>query len=157
MRKVLIGAILAAFALAPIGAQASQSVEGSVAAPTRFPDTETTSVSGGYPGLGRRLYTVSPETNGLVSYAFAIDESTIGGDFTLGDVADDTGVADLDIFFYYDLGDDVIGERAPVVAEDGEFTTVGAGGETGTVPADARFAIVFMTIGANATFTYSVA
>jgi hypothetical protein len=151
MRKLLIGAILASFAFVPTGAQASQSVDGFVKSPTRFTDGTT-----GFPGLGRRLYLVSPETNGLVSYTFAIDEDTRGLDFTLGNVADATGAADLDIYFYYDLGDDVEGTRAAVVADGGYYANVGPGGESGTVPDDANYAIVFTANGVDSTSTYTV-
>lgn len=149
MRKVLVATILSAIALSPFGAQAAQSVNGSVMSPTRFTDGTS-----GFPGAGRRLYNASPETNGLISYTFAVDPSTIGTTFTLGNVADATGLADLDIFFYLDLGDEVEG-RAAVTHPEGEFKTVALGGETGIVPEEAIAAIVFTPNGVNSTFTYN--
>lgn len=150
MRKVLVAAILSAIALSSMGAEAAQSVSGSIKSPTRF-----TNGTSGWPGAGRRVYNASAEANGLIAYVFAVDADTIGSDFTLGNVADATGAADLDIYFYVDLGDDVVGDRAPVVADGGEFVTVGPGGETGVVPAEATAAIVFTANGVNSTFTYT--
>lgn len=150
MRRVLVATMLSAIALSPFGAEASQSVSGSIMSPTRFTDG-----TGGWPGLGRKLYTLSNETNGLISYTFAVDPDTIGSEFTLGNVADATGAADLDIYFYVYLGDDVVGTTAPLTAEEGEFQTVGAGGETGIVPQEATMAIVFTPNGVNSTFTYT--
>lgn len=150
MRKALAAAIVSAIALSPFGAEASQSTPGSIMSPTRFTDGTT-----GWPGLGRKLYTLSNASNGLISYTFAVDPDTIGSEFTLGNVADATGAADLDIYFYIDLGDDVVGTTSPIVADEGEFATVGAGGETGIVPEEATMAIVFTANGVNSTFTYT--
>jgi len=155
MRKT--SALLVAMAIAalvPAGAHAAgnQVVKGSIVSPTRFTDGTS-----GWPGVGRRVHITAGEpANGLVAYVFAIDVATQGGIFDLGSVKDATGAADLDICFYSDLGDDIVGDRAPAIAEGGDQVShVGPGGESGQIPIDATYAIVFTPNGVNSTFTYT--
>jgi plastocyanin len=129
-----------------------QQVKGTIAAPTRFPDTATGSVDGGFPGLARRLYVAADPSNGAIARIFDVDPSTYGGAFVIDGVTDATGAADLDVFFYTEMGD-VAGQRAGGVV--GEYATRKAGGETGFVPKGAVKAIVFTPNGVNSAFTYT--
>lgn len=122
-----------------------QNVSGSIALPTRFTDAE-----GGWPGLVRRVYQAHAGTNGVIGYVFDIDPSTWGGAFVLGDVADQTGEGNLDVFFYETMAD-AGGQNAPVTVA--EYQTSNKG-EIGYVPATAKKAIVFTPNAVRATFTY---
>lgn len=156
MRRSLVGVLLVALAIVPSAlpvtaddsAEVAQTVNGTIAAPTRFTDLEY-----GYAGLGRRLWLIAPQSNGLVSYTFPVDAASWGGAFEIKNVTDATGTPDLDIYFYRDLG------NMPLLSTDSEACTladyeVGGPGEKGFVPFGARKAIVFTPSAVNATFTY---
>jgi hypothetical protein len=130
---------------------AVQTVTGTVAAPTRFTNPDQ-----GFPGVARRLYLAHPATNGATGFMFDVDPKTWGGAFRFASVSDATGQADLDIYFYSDLG--TIGARA--VGEPGlpvstaEYGARGAGGDTGFIPAGSTKALVFTYNGVASSFTY---
>ncbi len=162
MGRMLTAAVVSAVALAVVPAGAAeefqplgeeiQSQAGTIAAPTRFPNTGDPANSGGFPGLARRLYNASALTNGSIAYIFNIDAATWGGAFTVTGVKDATGAGDLDVFFYDEFGD-VGGQVAGVVT--GEYATRKAGGEVGFVPEGTRKVIVFTPNAVNAEFTYT--
>jgi plastocyanin len=155
MRAFFAAAISAAlvFAAIPAGAaefqppgQEWQTESGSIALPTRFTDA-----TGGWPGLVRRVYQASAGTNGVIGYVFDIDPDTWGGAFVLGDVVDQTGAGNLDVFFYSKMGD-AGGTDAPTTV--GEYQTANKG-EVGFVPEGATKAVVFTPDAINATFNYA--
>lgn len=156
-RTALAMSLLVAFALAPAGAQAGgeqemQFVTGNIKMLTRFTDAD-----GGFPGAGRRLYQAAHETNGVISYTFPIEPATVLGRFTLevtreggAGLGDPFEPADLGIYFYSDLAD--AGNSAAVTTAEYDRRT--AGGETGFIAPDSRYAIVFMSRGLDVDFTY---
>ena len=155
MRAFFAAAISAALLLAAIPAGAAefqppgsevQTVSGSVALPTRFTDGV-----GGWPGLVRRVYQASADSNGVIGYVFDVDAETWGGAFVLGDVVDQTGAGNLDVFFYSKMGD-AGGTDAPITV--GEYQTANKG-EVGFVPDGATKAVVFTADAVNATFNYA--
>lgn len=129
----------------PVGEE-WQNVSGSIALPTRFIDA-----TGGWPGLVRRVYQASADTNGVIGYVFNVDPETWGGPFVLGDVVDQTGAGNLDVFFYSHMGD-AGGADAPITV--GEYQTANKG-EVGFVPEGATKAVVFTPDAINATFNYT--
>ena len=142
-----------AFAGSPAGAadfepvgEEWQNVSGSIALPTRFTDA-----TGGWPGLVRRVYQASADTNGVIGYVFNVDPETWGGPFVLGDVVDQTGAGNLDVYFYSHMGD-AGGADAPTSV--GEYQTADKG-EVGFVPHGATKAVVFTADAINATFNYT--
>lgn len=156
MRTFLAAVAVAALALAGIPAGAAefepvgdewQNVSGSIALPTRFTDA-----TGGWPGLVRKAYQASGDTNGVIGYVFSVDPETWGGPFVLGDVTDATGAGNLDVFFYSHMGD-AGGADAPVTV--GEYQSTANKGEAGFVPQGATKAIVFTPDAVNATFNYT--
>lgn len=155
MRAFFAAALSAAliFAAVPAGAtefqppgQEVQALSGSIALPTRFIDGV-----GGWPGLVRRVYQASADTNGVIGYVFDVDPESWGGAFVLGDVKDQTGAGNLDVFFYSKMGD-AGGADAPVTV--GEYQTANKG-EVGFVPEGATKAVVFTPDAINATFNYT--
>lgn len=152
-RSLLVGAVLAATAFAlPVSARADtepeelQTTSGELLLPTRFfLDPESA-----YPGLGRRLYNLSQETNGIIVAVFNVDPDTLGGRFVLESTGDLTGLADLGIYFYTDMADVGLG----LAVTTGEYDRTAVGGEEGAIPANASKALVFMKTGADALFTY---
>ena len=155
MRTFLAAVAIAALALAGVPAGAAefepvgeewQNVSGSIALPTRFTDA-----TGGWPGLVRRVYQASADSNGVIGYVFTVDPETWGGPFVLGDVVDQTGAGNLDVFFYSHMGD-AGGADAPVTV--GEYQTANKG-EVGFVPEGATKAVVFTPDAVNATFNYT--
>ena len=161
MRAFLTAAAIAAIVVAGLPAGAAEFVPpgeefettpGSIALPTRFPDTaDPGNVSAGYPGLIRRVYQASAATNGVIGFVIDIDPETWGGAFVLGDVTDQTGAGNLDVYFYKSMGD-VGGQEAPVTVA--EYSTADKG-ETGFIPADANKAIVFTPDAINSTFNFT--
>ena len=96
----------------------------------------------------RALFSATGEqTNGAVGYTFEVNPKTVGLPFKLT-VSDGAGV---DISFYADLGDATDPTTAPANLP---FETPGPGGEKGKVPAGFDYALVCMTEGQNATFSY---
>ena len=87
--------------------------------------------------------------NGLFGYTIAVDPKTAGLPFKI-DVSGPAGIEGVDLQFYGDLGTD---PTADAPANMG-FETPGPGGEAGTVPAGFPYAMVCLTEGANATFSY---
>jgi hypothetical protein len=156
MRRSLFGALAVALAIIPSALPATadtaadvQTVAGSIAAPTRFTD-----VNGGFPGLGRRLWLIAPQSNGLVSYTFNIDKASWGGAFELRDVTDATGAGDLDIYFYADFGNLPLSNTGGVACSTAEYAA-GGPGEKGFIPPGSTRAIVFTPDAVKATFTYA--
>lgn len=152
MRK-LIAAALVALTVLPLAARADEatpitSLQGEIAAPTRFTDGTS-----GWPGLVRRTWLAAAGTNGTIGYVIKIDRDTWGGRFVIDQVDDLTGAADLDVYFYSDFGD-VAGDAAPESPENSEFVARTAGGEEGIVPEFSTRAIVFTANGVMSTFRY---
>lgn len=154
---VVLLLLLLAFAGLPTAAQEPlgttvQTVNGSIAVPTRFTNPEQ-----GFPGLGRRLWLLHPATNGTAMYVFEVDPASWGGAFTITNVSDATGEADLDIYFYEDFG--TVG--ALLTGDPGlpvstaEYGARGAGGDTGFIPPKSRYGIVFTYNGVQSVFTYN--
>ena len=152
--RALVAATVVALALSAVPAGAAefappgeevQNVAGTIAVPTRFTDGV-----GGWPGLVRRVYQASAASNGVIGYVFDVDPETWGGAFVLGDVKDQTGAGNLDIYFYETMGD-AGGQEAPITSA--EYQTADKG-EVGFVPAGARKGVVFTADAVNATFTY---
>jgi plastocyanin len=155
MRKIAVAlaATVALGLVSPSAVQAHQGEEliqetnGSVLLLTRFTDGE-----GGFPGAGRRLYQHAHELNGILAYVFPLDETTWGGRFELAVTSQQNppGDADLGIYLYKDLGDG--GNAAAVTTA--EYDVRAPGGETGFIPPDSYYAIVFMSRGLNVAFSY---
>lgn len=156
MRALLAAVAVAAMVFAGIPAGASEftppgeeydSISGTIALPTRF-----TNGAGGWPGLVRRAYQASAASNGVIGFVFDVDPETWGGAFVLGDVTDQTGTGQLDIFFYEEMGD-AGGQVAGVTT--GEYQSPSKG-EIGFVPEGSRKGIVFTPDAVNAAFNYTV-
>lgn len=155
MRAFFAAAVSAALIIAAVPAGAAefqppgqevQTVSGSIALPTRFTDGV-----GGWPGLVRRVYQASAHSNGVIGYVFDVEPDTWGGAFVLGDVKDQTGAGNIDVFFYSKMGD-AGGTDAPITV--GEYQTANKG-EVGFVPEGATKAVVFTPDAINATFNYT--
>lgn len=162
--KKLIAIGIAVLVAVPLGGTAAlagkkkqQKVEGSVAAAVRHPD-------GCYSGVHRRLQAVTMQNaNGLFGYDWDVDKATWNKPFVL-ELNSGLGSVDLDITYY--LGDRTTLED---FAEEGGDPAVPAtvsyenhepGGEKGTVPKGAVYAIVCIYqsengAGATADFTYT--
>lgn len=125
-----------------------QEQAGSVLFLTRFTDGES-----GFPGLHRRLYNHAEQSNGVFGYLFEIQPETWMGRFELSVASQQNppGDADLGIYFYnHDLGD---GANATATTT-AEYDTRKAGGETGFIPPDSHWGLVFMSRGLNVRFEY---
>lgn len=161
MRRVsaIVALALAATLAVPAGAQARQGetewqfVSGTIRFITRFIDGD-----GGWPGLVRRVYNASAASNGLIGYVFRVDPATIMGRFELevtsegGEgLPDPFSPADLGVYFYSEFGD-AGGQAGPETT--GRYERRAPGGETGFVPPETRYAVVFMSRGLNVDFTY---
>ena len=133
---------------------AVQTVAGSIAAPTRFTDTEQ-----GYPGLGRRAWLLNPASNGTVMYVFDVDPRTWGGEFRITDVTDATGEGDVDIYFYSDFGTvgGLLASDPGQPTSTAEYAAAGAGGDSGFIPPGSKKGLAFTRNGVGTTFTYSAA
>ena len=151
-RLVTILAIAAALAatLAPAaqayqGSPDEQTVQGSILFPTRFTDGTS-----GWPGAVRKFYEVTGSAgNGIIGWVFQVDPATMGGYFTLSiDSQGPTNDADLDVAFYQDLGNAL---DSPISLNG--YATHGAV-ETGFVPPQSTYGIIYMATGENVAFTY---
>lgn len=132
------------------GGQEVQRINGTIALPTRFTDGE-----GGFPGLGRRLFNCSQDTNGVISYIAPVHEWSWGGPFEITDVTaeattPDIPDADIDVFLYEELADCAYPGAAPVTLA--EYAGSGPG-EVGFIPERTRFAVVFTPTAIDAAFT----
>lgn len=155
IRRIAVAAslVLAATAVLPGPAQARQGEEelqavgGSVMFLTRFTDGE-----GGFPGVPRRLYQHAHELNGIFGYVFAVDPETWNGrfDLTVTGQQNPPGDADLGLYLYKDLAD---GGNA-VAVSTANYDVRAPGGETGFIPPETYYGIVFMSRGLNVTFNY---
>jgi hypothetical protein len=125
----------------------AQTVDGSIAAPLRFP-LDATYAS--WPGGQRQLWTIAG-SNGHVGYTLALrcEEGGVcveGGRFKVEVLSGATGLEDLDVTFYASFN--------PVIST-GAFNTRAVGGEEFTIPDGSRFAILTMFDGLNASFRFS--
>jgi hypothetical protein len=152
MRKTWLVAVAAAlaFSVVPVSAaeppgRLEQQEAGQIMLLTRFTDGEQ-----GWPGLGRRAWLCSAATNGAIAWVFDVFESTWGGMFVIDQVDDDTGDANIQVYFYEDMGD-CGGQADPITS--GQYAS-DQPGEVGFVPDRTSKAVVFMPTGANATFRY---
>lgn len=132
---------------APVAGEQVQSYSGAFVAPTRFTDTEA-----GFPGLGRRLFLVGEQADGVVADLFPVSRDAWGGAFELGDVEDATGAGDLDVYFYGDLGN--IATQGVLPVTTAEYDT-DARGEKGFVPEGTTYALVFSPDAVSPTFTFT--
>ncbi|MFN2544328.1 MAG: hypothetical protein ABR600_07135 [Actinomycetota bacterium] len=160
MKRILAATTLA-LSLAVMAAPASadpytgepdaQAVSGSILFPTRFTDGTS-----GWPGLVRRYYDATgTQGNGVIGYVFQVEPASVGGYFTLKvDSQGPANDADLDILFYNELGD-TAGSVTPVSTLG--YDTHAGSGETGFVPPDSRYGIVYMANGENVAFSYNAA
>lgn len=130
------------------GEQELQTVNGTIRIITRFTDGD-----GGWPGLVRRAWLACACTNGVIGYVFPIDPETWLGRFelTLDSQQTPPGDADLGIYLYSEFGD-AGGQSAPTTTA--EYEVRKPGGEEGFIPPDSKYGVVFMSRGANVTFTY---
>lgn len=156
MRKLgLILAVLMVMTAIPASSETptppgkrAQTVSGEILLPTRFPlgDPERD----GFPGVSRRVWLCSAASNGTTAWIFDVNAATWGGAFLIDNVSDDTGEADIDVYFYSEFGD-CGGTHAPVsnaaFVNDGQI-------EAGIVPQGAIKAVVFTHNGVNSTFQY---
>jgi plastocyanin len=129
-----------------------QKTTGTIALPTRFPDTANGNADRGWPGLARRVWAGASQSNGVIARIIDVDPATWGGKFVVDGVTDATGAADLDVYFYSEMGDLGAGTPGVVTAQ---YATVAKGGETGFVAPGSRRAIVFTSNGVNSSFTYT--
>lgn len=121
-----------------------QSYAGSFVAPTRFTDG-----TGGWPGLGRKVYLAAEAADGVIADVFPVDQRAWGGAFQLTDVADATGSGNLDVFFYGHLAS--VADGTPETLSEHQTADRG---EKGFVPAGTRFAVVFSADAVRPTFTF---
>jgi hypothetical protein len=131
-----------------------QEVKGTIQQPAKFVDTQTGEVSC-YAGKHRRGAVLTDGANqGVDGWHFDVDPKTVGAKFVL--TADGgEGAPDLDITFYEDFGTVQQQADTAYAPPNQTFETRGPGGETGTVPADMKKAIVCLFDGANVPFTYT--
>lgn len=139
-------AVLPASAADPLVGEQVQSYAGSFLAPTRFTDG-----AAGFPGLGRRLYLVGEQADGVVADVFDVSPEAWGGSFVLGGVTDATGAGDLDVYLYDDFGNIATQGVQPV--STAEYDTADKG-EKGFIPPGTTKAIVFTPDAVNASFTF---
>lgn len=148
---VLITALLVAGVLSGVASagkkkkpSAHQHVEGSILVP------QGGNAAGCVYRTNRAAYIAFGEAvNGLFGYTIEVDPKTAGLPFKI-EVSGPTGIEGVDLSFYGDLGTD---PRADAPANIG-YETPGPGGEAGTVPAGFPYAMVCLTEGANASFSY---
>jgi hypothetical protein len=126
---------------APAATAPAQEQAGSIALPVRFA-TDVTYAS--WPGGQRTVYAAAG-SNGHVGYTIELSDAVDGGAFELVSAGSVLGNEDFDIAFYASF--------TPTVST-ATIATRGVGGETGTIPAGSRFAIVTLFDGANANFVF---
>jgi hypothetical protein len=119
----------------------TQEQSGSIVLPLRFA-TDVTYAS--WPGGQRTVYTVAG-SNGHVGYTIDLSEAVDGGRFELLGTGGLTAIEDFDIAFYASF--------TPTVST-ATIATRAVGGESGTIPAGSRYAIVTLFDGANASFLF---
>ena len=109
---------------------------------------------GCYSGKHRREAVLTDGANqGVDGWHFDVDQKTLGKNFVL--TADGgEGTPDLDITFYTEFGTPEQIADPNYAPPSQAYETREAGGETGTVPAGMKLAIVCMLDGANVPFTY---
>jgi hypothetical protein len=136
------------------GGTSGQEVKGEIQQPAYFVDSETGEVAC-YAGKHRREAVLTDGANqGVDGWHFDVDPKTAGSKFVL--TADGgEGTPDLDITFYTEFGTVEQQADTAYAPPNQGFDTRGPGGETGTVPADMKKAIVCMIDGANVPFTYT--
>ena len=122
-------------------ADPAQEQSGSIVLPLRFAADATYA---SWPGGQRTVYTVAG-SNGHVGYTIDLSEAVDGGRFELVDTGSLLSNADFDIAFYASF--------TPTVST-ATIATRALGGESGTVPAGSRYAIVTLFDGANASFVF---
>jgi len=135
------------------GGTGTQEVTGEIQQPAYYFDPNTQEVTC-YSGKHRRGAVLTDGANqGVDGYHFDVDQKTIGKNFVL--TADGgEGTPDLDITFYDEFGTPEQLADPTYAPVSVAFETRGPGGETGTVPAGMKLAIVCMLDGANVPFTY---
>jgi len=144
-RRLPFAALAAVLALIWTGtaqaADPAQEQSGSIVLPLRFAADITYS---SWPGGQRTAYTVAG-SNGHVGYTIELAEAVEGGAFELTSLGDLTGIADFDIAFYASF--------TPTVAT-ATIMTRAIGGESGTIPAGSRYAVITTFDGADAKFLF---
>ena len=108
----------------------------------------------GSPTIPRAAYMASPGMNGVTGWVFRLDPGAGGGHYALTVTHGSTGLEDADVYFYEDLPGGG-GPGAPCVVGRAQQR---GGTETGTIcpgPQKAAWAIVVLTTGANARFTFT--
>lgn len=138
---LVLGLLGLAFASPAVAATPAQEQSGSIALPLRFAADATYA---SWPGGQRTVYSVAG-SNGHVGYTLELSDAVDGGRFELVDTGSLLSNADLDIAFYASF--------TPTVST-GQIQTRQLGGETGTIPAGSRYAIVTLFDGANASFVF---
>jgi hypothetical protein len=136
------------------GTTGGQTVTGEIQQPAPFVDTANPGTVGCYAGKHRREAVLTDGANqGVDGWHFEVDPKTLGKNFVL--TADGgEGTPDLDITFYTEFGTPEQIADPTYAPPSQAFETRGPGGETGTVPAGMKLAIVCMLDGANVPFTY---
>ncbi len=146
---VLLAATMVA-ALSPLAAGARiapQKEEGTVLLPGPGPNGETT--GGCWTGHGRRAWILSGgATAGPFASMIEIDPSTWDGKFKLNVASGGMGTEDLDVTFYIDPGkvDPTDPAMQAGIVESSAYLSREAGGEVGTVPPEAKLALVSLAI-----------
>ena len=162
MRKTITVLIAAALGLGLLPGTAGagkpkQSLEGNVAIGAQHTDGSC------YPGVQRRVQAVTQSANGVFGYDFDVDKKTWNKKFVM-ELTGATGTVDLDITYYLGertkLEDFATGPGDPAPPATIAFQTREEGGEAGTVPKGAVFAIVCAfesenSLGGLADFTYT--
>lgn len=128
-------------AAAPAATAPAQEHSGSVALPLRFAADATYS---SWPGGQRTVYSVAG-SNGHVGYTIELDDAVDGGRFELVSTGSLLGGEDFDIAFYASF--------TPAVST-ATIATRQPGGESGTIPAGSRFAVITLFEGADARFVF---
>lgn len=131
-----------------------QEVKGEIQQPAYFFDQQNQEVAC-YAGKHRRGAVLTDgENQGVDGWHFDVDPKTVGAKFVLT-VDGGEGTPDLDITFYEDFGTVEQQADTAYAPPNQAYDTRGPGGETGTVPANMKKAIVCMLDGANVPFTYT--
>jgi hypothetical protein len=135
------------------GTSGGQEVKGEIQQPAYFVNSQNGEVSC-YSGKHRRGAVLTDGANqGVDGWHFEVDPKTLNQKFTL--TADGgEGAPDLDITFYTEFGTPEQMADPTYAPTSQTYETRGPGGETGTVPAGMKLAIVCMLDGANVPFTY---
>lgn len=128
-----------------------QKESGTVLVAAPGPNGETT--GGCWTGWERRFWIFSGgSSSGVFGSMFAIDKTTWEGQFKLEVTSGAQGSEDLDITFYRDPGhvDPNDPAQQSGIIESGAYLTRAPGGEEGTVPKTAEWALVCLGIGSGA-------